>query len=125
MKLAALGMEFFSQKPIFGYGLGASYFLTRSVRFSVVNYFHNNYVEMLVAGGVFGFILYHAEFIKCAFRSWKNRKYNMFAKLLLSLLLIYFVLQIGQVTVYYATFYTIFFIVLKGSEYVSQVTEER
>lgn len=125
MNLAALGMEFFSQKPIFGYGLGASYFLTRSVRFSVVNYFHNNYVEMLVAGGVFGFILYHAEFIKCAFRSWKNRKYNMFAKLLLSLLLIYFVLQIGQVTVYYATFYTIFFIVLKGSEYVSQMTEER
>ena len=117
--LAALGLTFFSQQPIFGYGLGASWFLTRSVSFSIVNYFHNNYVEMLVAGGIIGFLLYHWKFLRCLFISWKYHKYNYFAKLMISLLLIYFVLAIGQVTVYYATFYIVFFFILKGQEFMT------
>lgn len=117
--LAALGISSFAKKPLFGYGLGASYILTKQVGFSIVNYFHNNYVEMLVVGGVVGFVLYHWRFLQCLLKAWKNRKYNTYAKLLISLLLVYFVLAIGQVTVYYATFYVVFFIVLKGQEYLS------
>lgn len=116
--LATLGLSFFLQQPVFGYGLGASYFLTRRIGFSIVNYFHNNYVETLVAGGIVGFLLYHWKFFRCILTAWRNRRYNNFSKLMISLLLIYFTLAIGQVTVYYATFYTIFFIILKGQEYI-------
>lgn len=121
--LSVLGMSFFFKKPIFGYGLGASWTLVRNIGFRYVNYFHQNYVELLVSGGLVGFILYTTRFIKCAFTVWRNRRYNNFAKLLISLILIYFVLGIGQVTVYYPSFYTIFFFILQGEAYIAEMVD--
>lgn len=54
MGLIEKGVYWFSLKPIYGYGLDG---------FSVLNnysyYAHNNYVEMLVDGGIIGFVLYY------------------------------------------------------------------
>lgn len=121
--LAALGMSLFTQNPIFGYGLGASWSLAEKSGFYNVNYFHHNYIETLVCGGIVGFVIYHWKFVVSAVTAWKNRKHNKFAILLISLITIYFVLAMGQVTIYYATFYPIFFFILQGVKYVSQTSD--
>ncbi|MCD7811218.1 MAG: O-antigen ligase family protein [Ruminococcus sp.] len=120
--LAELGMRLFWLKPIFGYGLGASYQLTAQYGWGVVNYFHNNYVEMLTCGGIIGFVIYHISFLKSLSVSWRNRHDNNLAKLILTLIAVYFVLGVGQVTVYYATFYPILFFILKGRSYVTEMS---
>ena len=121
--LAELGMRLFAQKPIFGYGLGASWSLVEKSGFSYVNYFHHNYIETLVCGGIVGFVIYHWKFVVSAVTAWKNRKHNNFTILLISLITIYFVLAVGQVTIYYATFYPILFFILQGAKYVSQTSD--
>ncbi len=119
--LATLGMRLFRQQPIIGYGLGASYRLTAQYGWGVVDYFHNNYVEMLTCGGIFGFVLYHISFLRSLVVSWINRRDNNLSKLILSLIVVYFVLGVGQVTVYYATFYPVLFFILKGRSYLTEM----
>ena len=55
MGMVINGFEMFKQKPLFGWGLGA---FTDLGGYEM--YAHNNYVELLVAVGLFGTILYYA-----------------------------------------------------------------
>lgn len=65
MLLIQNGLMFFSEHPIMGYGLDG--FRTQmGIHFSNVTsyYAHNNYIEILVSGGIVGFILYYLVEIK-------------------------------------------------------------
>lgn len=117
--LSTLGISLFLKAPLFGYGLGASYKLTSLYGFGVVNYFHNNYVELLVCGGIIGFLLYTWKFIKAGFLSYKNRHNGNLPKMIIILVVVYFVVGLGQVTLYYATFYPVFVIILCGMTYLN------
>lgn len=56
--LIDLGIAWFTENPIWGYGLSG---------FKVLNnygyYAHNNFIEMLVDGGIIGFILYYSLYL--------------------------------------------------------------
>lgn len=115
--LAELGMEMFREKPVFGHGLGASEYRTERIGLSV--YFHNNYIELLTAGGIVGMIIYNIPFIKTALSAWRRRKRSNYAKLLICGIVIYYALGVGQVTMYYATFYAALFFILVGGKYIN------
>ncbi len=57
-----LGLDWFKQRPLFGYGLnnfGKLY--AEEVGYST--YSHNNFIEMLISGGIVGFIIYYLAYV--------------------------------------------------------------
>jgi O-antigen ligase len=60
--MISLGLNWFKERPIFGYGLdnySALYFLEHGVK----TYSHCNFIEILVNGGLFGFLLYYSIYV--------------------------------------------------------------
>ena len=50
-----IGIGFFKQRPLFGYGLGTYRFISNFETYS-----HNNYIELLVSFGLFGTCVYYS-----------------------------------------------------------------
>lgn len=67
MGMVVIGINMFKQKPFFGWGLGA---FTDLGGYEM--YAHNNYVELLVAVGLFGTILYYTISFYLAIRGTKR-----------------------------------------------------
>lgn len=66
------GLETFLKNPVFGIGLGN----IRCVVYGIISeykYLHNNYVELLACGGIFGFVAYYLIY----FKAFKNIKYHL------------------------------------------------
>lgn len=123
VRTAMLGraLDLWAQKPLFGWGID---------QFRVVSgfntYSHNNFSEILVNSGIFGFISYYGIFALLFFRmgkSLKSGKKIVFWSLLGALILI--VNDIGMVS-YYSKIYWILFssiiAVLKISQNVEQLS---
>lgn len=121
--LKLIGLYFFMENPIWGYGLGSSWTLVESTGFEFVHYLHDNFVEVLVCGGLVGFALYYGVIIKNAIVFFIKRKENLLNFLLLTIILEYIVLSYGQVTVYHSSFAVILYFVvqchlyMKGEDY--------
>lgn len=64
------GLKVFYQHPIFGIGFGNVREVVSGI-LSEYKYLHNNYVELLACGGMLGFVLYYAIYIKI----FRNIKY--------------------------------------------------
>ena len=58
----SLGWEWFKQKPILGYGLN-NFSLLYLEEMGWATYSHNNFVEILVSGGLVGFAIYYSAYI--------------------------------------------------------------
>ena len=80
-QLIAAGIRLFKKRPFFGYGLD-------NFRVAAVTsvYSHNNFIEVLVSGGVVGFALYYAMYVvpickiffgKLRKFAWQNKEYLM------------------------------------------------
>ncbi len=123
--LKVIGVMAFLENPIWGYGLGASWTLVERTGFSFVNYFHNNIIEILTCGGIVGFILYHWIIVKNLFVSFINRKKTLLHYVVLTIIITFLILSIGQVTVYspHFTFY-LYFIVQCGV-YMKELEQEQ
>lgn len=64
-----LGMSLFRQRPWFGWGLD------NFTKMSPYNtYSHNNFIEVAVSSGVFGFVLYYGGILGLLVCAWRNRK---------------------------------------------------
>lgn len=64
-----LGMSLFRQRPWFGWGLD------NFTQMSPYNtYSHNNFIEVVVSSGVFGFVLYYGGILYLLICAWRNRK---------------------------------------------------
>ncbi len=92
------GLEWFRQRPILGYGLAGFHAMNESL-FGSSYYAHNNYVEMLVDGGIIGTVIYYSLYIRSLVNYFKNRKTitkdnTIFLGLLISIL----VCDYGMVT---------------------------
>ena len=122
--LKNIGIQAFLEKPIIGYGLGASWTLVERTGYSYVNYFHNNFIEILTCGGIIGFILYHGIIIKNTIVTFVRRKENKLFFLLLTILLTFLILSWGQVTVYYAHFTFIIFLCVHCGFYFEEIENE-
>ena len=78
------GLELFKLRPAFGYGLD-----NFRVLYVEKTYSHNNYVELLVSGGIVGLVLYYLMYLYpiCTFLFGRNRKRILRDRLYLMLLL--------------------------------------
>ena len=111
-----LGIDIFKRNPVFGIGMGnARLFVTSN--YGHDSYLHNNYVELLADGGIFGFIIYYYIYyiiIKDLIKYFRYReKYTV---VVIVLVLMQLIMDYGSVSYYYknAIFYfLIFFICIR------------
>ena len=86
--------EMFMQKPVLGWGIGAF------ALFSGYDYYcHNNYMELLVSGGIIAFLLYYT-FLAYTFFKELNQKKNSEHKLAIMLFMSIVILDISTVNFY-------------------------
>ena len=115
-KYIKLGIDIFKKNPVFGVGMGnARLFVANN--YGHDSYLHNNYVELLADGGVFGFIIYYYIYyiiIKDLIKYFRYReKYTV---VVIVLVLMQLIMDYGSVSYYYknAIFYfLIFFICIR------------
>ena len=104
-EMIKLGLEWFLERPLLGYGMNNFSALYEQAT-GVSMYAHNNFVEILVNGGLVGFILYYFIygyiFVKLFKPAILNR--NLTAILLFATNFILFILQIALVSYYQTIF---------------------
>lgn len=107
-----IGFDYFSQKPILGYGFSTSnIILSREAMQNT--YFHNNYIELLFCGGIIGLFLYYANYVYLLYSLVKYRKFSQKENdLCIIILIIMLIMDLGCVTYsnknqyfYFMTFY--------------------
>lgn len=89
--LIELGWNWFCESPICGYGMNCFRVLSDSVaRFAGKNFYaHNNYIEILVGGGIIGFCIYYSYILLLLRRLRHHRGVlSRYAAIILSILLI-------------------------------------
>ena len=92
-------MEIFLLNPWVGYGLNSfRYFVART-------YSHNNFIEILISGGIIAFVLYYANYvITLVLLYLKTRNKNPIMILMFTVVLVMLFMEYGVVT-YYSRFY--------------------
>ena len=113
-----VGIQLFFDNPL-GYGMGG--FQTVS---GLNIYSHNNYIELLVDVGVFGFMIYYSMYIfnlACLIK--KIRKKNNVISIMLALTLVIIVLEYGFVT-FQSEFVQIIISIVYASIYLAKRTRE-
>lgn len=94
MDMIKKAKQMFLEKPIFGWGIGAF------AKYSGYGYYcHNNYMELLVSGGIIGFIIYYGYIGIILFRSLFYRK-SAYSDLLYILILSILIIDMGTVNFY-------------------------
>lgn len=108
MLMITYGMRWFTERPILGYGLG-NYSLLFSRTFGLDTYSHCNYVEILVSGGVAGFIIYYSVYIRIFIKYINEmiRRHNKIVIYFFSILLINTILNMALVCYSDITYITI------------------
>jgi len=111
-----LGVDIFKKNPIFGIGMGNARLFVAS-NYGHDAYLHNNYVELLADGGIFGFIFYYYIYyiiIKDLIKYFKYReKYTV---VVVVLVLMQLIMDYGSVSYYYKNtifYFLIFFICVR------------
>ena len=107
-KMAQLGINWFWEKPFFGYGLG-NYSMLYGALTGKYTYSHNNFVEMLVSGGLVGFIIYYSIYAFIFIKLLKSIfiKRDVLSIVLFSINIIALILQVGLVS-YSSTLFNCF-----------------
>ncbi len=99
--LIRLGWSYFQQRPWTGYGLDCFRYLLSSFE----TYSHNNYIEMLVSGGIIGFISYYLPNLVILLKIlFKSKKAHGLVKVVLILFLVQQAMEFGMVTYYERAF---------------------
>ena len=92
------GLQWFSEKPIFGWGIDTFKFKYEAVsRFGFFTYSHNNYVEILYGLGILGFILYYSIYIEILIKIRKQAKQIRSSNLLMFSLLFMVTVLISEI----------------------------
>lgn len=95
-----IGFNQFLKTPILGIGIGNSLELLQSVG-QRRTYTHCNYVELLASGGIIGFAIYYAIYVKLIGGLWKYRKNDFnITNLCIILLVLMVIMDYGMVTYY-------------------------
>lgn len=97
-RFITVGIEQFKKSPIVGYGMGNSGKVLVNAIGGKETYFHNNYVELLVSGGVIGTIIYYLIWLKPIKELLKYRKYDTTAILSIIMAAILLTIDYGLVT---------------------------
>ena len=85
-------MEIFRKNPLVGVGMGCPRIIAKQV-LNFDAYLHNNFIELLAAGGIIGFALYYIEsYIYLFIEFYKLRNYkdeNFIICVILSIILLF------------------------------------
>ena len=99
-QMIVYGIDWWKNRPVLGYGIGCPRILNQAI-LGFNAYLHNNYVELLVALGLIGTILYYSIYVWLLYRFWKMRdvypRYSNFAVLWIFLIL---AMDYGMVSYY-------------------------
>ena len=102
MNLVAYGIEWFTEKPILGYGGDNFRALMAAYQpWQTAYYAHNNYVELLVSYGLVGTAVYYFLYVQMAVKGFMSRKRLSFTGItMLCLLVGLIVMDYGMVEYY-------------------------
>ena len=105
-QMIQIGLQQFKKTPIFGIGFGSTHVLTD--RYLGHNtYLHNNFVEVLVSGGIIGFVLYYSMHWFVIKILWKLRALDKNVQLPLILMIVHLLSDFGTVSFYKKPTYVI------------------
>lgn len=105
-----LGIEQFLKNPILGIGIGCPRLLAYASTGHNA-YLHNNYVELLAGGGVFGFVLYYVMYAYIIYNLFKGRKeQDSSSNVVIIMMIILLVVDYGAVSYYFKDMYFYFLI---------------
>ena len=99
------GLQWFLERPLFGYGIeNFGYLYYR--KFGVFVYAHNNFIELLVSGGIIGVVLYYSIYIYIFIKLWTPavRERDRLAACMLAMTFSQFMIQFVSVVNYYKTY---------------------
>jgi len=106
-QMKEIGLYYFKKKPLTGYGLDSYRYLPKTWE----TYSHNNNVELLVSGGIYGLIIYYLPAIymilRCPFKYIKDDV----CKILL-LINIFFLMTSPWLVSYFERPYTLFIVIM-------------
>lgn len=110
------GLNDFYIKPFFGYGVGSSGVLLQK-SMGINTYFHCNYVEMLINGGIIAFTIFYSMYLYIIGKliSYISKK-NIVSILIILILAVQLVIDVGSVSYYNKMVYvylTIGFVMVK------------
>lgn len=102
-RMIEIGWETFKENPLGGVGISNSYYITDKY-LHWETYLHNNFIELLACGGIFGFSLYYAIYVYLFYNLWKYRKADKKQAMFFACwLLIMLVLDYGMVSYFFKT----------------------
>lgn len=100
MEMILLGIEWWMKKPILGYGFGCYSTLYYSA-VGIDTYSHCNFIEILVSGGIVGFIIYYSIYVNIYMLFKKNRnRNNEDQKTLFYIVLVELLLNVSTISYY-------------------------
>lgn len=110
-QMLEVGLNQFKKTPLLGIGFGATRVLTSNT-LGLSTYLHNNYIEVLVSGGILGFLIYYSIYWTVIKELWRARNIlDPRLQLSLILLLVSLVGDLGTVSYYKKPTYIIFTLV--------------
>ena len=119
-----MGWNLFLQRPILGYGMGNAHIYAYSA-FGTNTYLHNNYIELLVNGGIVGTLIYYSMYIHVLKRLLnRNMVYNKFHGVCMALLAILLFVDVASVTYYAKDTYFYLMLIFVYIESVTQVRQQ-
>jgi len=111
LRLIELAKEGFNERPWFGWGLDNFKYIFYQGKY----YAHNNFWEILVSGGVIGFILYYSKYVYILVKLTKLNK-SITTKKIFNMLTVFFIviiiLEYWQVTYFYRRNQIVFIMLL-------------
>lgn len=90
------GIEWFKESPWLGWGM-ANFKSLYNDMYGVLFYAHNNYIEILVGMGIFGFIVYYAGYLYVFLKAYKMKNTD-WGKLALVLMVTIMIAEYGLVS---------------------------
>ncbi len=85
------GMDYISERPLLGYGMGTYSDVTGSEVYS-----HNNYIETLFGGGIVMLVIYYSIYLICIFKLWKRK--DSVSHFLIAMCFVYLLSDYGTVS---------------------------
>lgn len=100
MAYVEYGWMIFKQYPLFGIGMNNSYYFLRELS-GESTYLHNNFIEVLVCGGVVGFVIYYAKYVYLIFGIFKTKlKSHKHSAAVITVMLMLLIMEYGLVSYY-------------------------
>lgn len=86
----AYGLELFIKKPVLGSGLNTFKYYFGKTYTSYATYAHNNYIELLVDGGIIGLVLYYFSYAYVIIKAIRSKcKFNKQVVVIMSLIAVF------------------------------------